>query len=84
MLYDSKRDDDDDDETIWLGRVMSKPEWDGMGEWKNDTGGRIERYGVLLVANEVTINIMWYERIGVNGEELEYHVALTDTHPVVK
>ena len=51
VLYDSMRDDDDNDDDIWLGRVKSKPEWCGKGVWKNDTGGRIERYGILLVAN---------------------------------
>ena len=63
---------------------MSKTEWGGQGVRKKDTGRRIERYGVSLVANEVAIDIVYYERIDYNGEEVEYNVARKDTHPVVK
>ena len=84
VLYESIRYDDEDDDVIWLGIVMSKPKWGGQCAWENDTGRRIEIYEVSLVANEVAINIMWYERIDLNGEELEYHVAQTDTNSVVQ
>ena len=34
VLYDSMSVDYDDDDSIWIGRVVSKPKWGGQDVWK--------------------------------------------------
>ena len=78
-------DGDDEDEPIWLGRVMSNPEWGGQGVFKNETT-RAKRYDneVVLQRNNHGIYIMWYEKIDINSDALEYHVSRTITKPAVQ
>ena len=64
------------DQPIWLGRVVSKPDLGGQGCWRNDTGKRAVFDGVPIERNEHAINIIWYEKINLNGRPgLEYHVS---------
>ena len=51
-------------EPIWLGRVMSNPEWGGQGVRKNTTT-RIQYCpeSMKISPKEVTINIMWYKKM---------------------
>ena len=59
VLFDS----DDATQPIWLGRVMSNPEWGGSGIYQNTTN-RVKKYnGVEVQKNEVAMYILWYDRI---------------------
>ena len=53
---------DDEIEHIWLGRVMSNPEWQGHGVHENKTGGKETFRGVGVDNGEVAIYVMWYEK----------------------
>ena len=78
-------DGDDEDEPIWLGRVLSNPDWGGQGVFKNETN-RSKRYGngVSINRNQIGIYIMWYEKIDLNSDELDYHISRTITKPAVQ
>ena len=82
VLFDSKM----EDEPIWLGRVMSNPEWwEGMGILLNNTRRkRTYDNGVEIGVNEVAIFVQWYEKIDINSDALEYHVSRTITKPAVQ
>jgi len=69
ILFDSKM----ADEPIWLGGVMSNPQWEGMGVLLKNTRrkGTYEN-GVEISANEVAIFVQWYEKIDINSRELTY------------
>ena len=79
--FDSKQ----EDEPIWLGRVMSNPEWGGMCILVNDTTRR-RTYDneVEIGINEVAICAQWYEKIDVNSRELIYRVSRTINEPQVQ
>ena len=58
-----------EDEPIWLGRVMSNPQWKGMGVLLNNTRRtRTFNNGVVIGVNEVAIFVQWYENIDLNSE----------------
>ena len=63
---------------------MSNAEWVGQGRKVNDTGCMIRIDGVVLGQCEVAINIMWYEKIDVNSDVIEYHVTRAGTHLVIQ
>ena len=75
-----------EDNQVWLGRIMSNPAWGGQGVRQNTTRG-IHSYSnktVKIGRNEVALNIMWYEAIGVGSESIEYqserlHITSLDT-----
>ena len=72
---------------IWLGRVIGNPDpvWKGKGVFKNDTGKTI-RYdtGVEIRPVQQGIFIMWYDKIDINSDDLDYHVSRTDVVPTVQ
>jgi len=72
-------------EPIWLGRVMSNTEWGGQGVWKNDTKKQ-KKYplGITVARNEVAIFVMWYEKIDINSDVLDYRISRDVTEPVVQ
>ena len=74
-----------EDEPIWLGRVMSNQEWEGMGVSVNNTR-RKQTYdnGVEIGMNEVAIFVQWYEKIDLNAQKLSYRVSRTITKPQVQ
>ena len=78
-------DGDDEDEPIWLGRVMLNPDWGGQGVWKNETS-RAKKCdnGAVIQRSQHGIYIMWYERIDIDSDELNYHVSRTITAPAVQ
>ena len=47
-------------------------------------GDTIQIDRVEIGRSEVSVNVMWYEKIDVNSDVLEYHVARTDIHPIVQ
>ena len=81
VLFDSKM----ADEPIWLGRVMSNPQWEGMGVLLNNTRRkRTYENGVEISANEVAIFVQWYEKIDINSSELTYRASSTINKPQVQ
>lgn len=62
----------DEDQPIWLGRTVTKPEWQNACVWKNDTGRQQDIEGAMIPAHTFAINIQWYTQkvIGI----LEYIV----------
>ena len=81
VLFDSKM----ADEPIWLGRVMSNPQWEGMGVLLNNTRRkRTYENGVEISANEVAIFVQWYEKIDINSSELTYRALSTINKPQVQ
>jgi len=73
-------------EPIWLGRILSNPEWGGRGVCKNETKKSIKYPSsrVTVGQNEVAMNVMWYERIDISSEELDYHISRDISEPVVQ
>ena len=81
VLFDSKM----EDEPIWLGRVMSNPEWEGMGILSNNTRRKLTYdNGVEIGVNEVAIFIQWYEKIDLNAGDLTYRVSREINKPQVQ
>ena len=81
VLFESKM----EDEPIWLGRVMSNPEWEGMCMMQNTTRGKkTYENGVEIGANEVAIFVQWYEKIDLNSNQLDYRVSRTIITPQVQ
>jgi len=81
VLFDSKM----ADEPIWLGRVMSNPQWEGMGVLLNNTRRkRTYENGVEISTNEVAIFVQWYEKIDINSSELTYRASSTINKPQVQ
>jgi len=81
VLFDSKM----EDEPIWLGRVMSNPEWEGMGILSNNTRRKLTYdNGVEIGVNEVAIFIQWYEKIDLNATDLTYRVSREINKPQVQ
>ena len=82
VLFDSE----DETEPIWLGRVISNPEWKGQGVLQNTTT-RTRKYArntVEVQKNEVALFVMWYEKIDVNSDACDYHVSRTITTPQIQ
>jgi hypothetical protein len=76
---------DDDDQQIWLGRIMSNPEWGGQGTRQNTTRRQHSYNGGMRVGpREAAMNIIWYESIGAGVGALEYHLSRVDTTPVIQ
>ncbi len=78
-------DSDDEGEPLWLGRIMSNSDWGGQGVYKNTTT-RIKTYDNVTVLhwNDVGIYVMWYEKIDLSSDDLDYHVSRTITKPTVQ
>ena len=78
-------DGDDETEPLWLGRVLSNPEWAGQGVKKNESGKQMKfANGTVLQRNDIGVYIMWYEKIDTESDALEYHVSRTITEPGVQ
>jgi len=75
---------DDDVEPIWLGRIMSNPDWSGQGVYENETRKRHSFHGVSIGRGEVGLYVMWYEKIDVMSERLEYWVSRSEKTPIVQ
>ena len=75
---------DDEVEPIWIGRIMSNPEWQGQGIHKNNSRRQASFGGVQVGRGEVALYVMWYEKINVMSGTLEYWVSRTDTEPIVQ
>ena len=74
-----------DDEPIWLDRVMSNPQREGMGVLLNNTR-RTWTYdnGVEIGMNEVAIFVQLYEHIDLNSRDLNYCVSRAINKPQVQ
>ena len=80
VIFDGKQ----DAQPIWLGRVMPNPAWGGQGVKLHK---KIEYYqpgNVRVMRNEVGINVIWYEKIDINSDALDYHISRVDTTPIVQ
>jgi hypothetical protein len=75
---------DDEVEPIWIGRIMSNPEWQGQGIYKNNSRRQASFGGVQVGRGEVALYVMWYEKINVMSDTLEYWVSRTETEPIVQ
>ena len=78
-------DSNDSEEPLWVGRVMSNPDWDGKGVWRNDsTRTKTFSNGVKINPGQHGIYVMWYEKIDILSDDLDYHVSRTGTKPDVQ
>ena len=75
---------DDELEPIWLGRVMPNPDWKGQGVYKNESSSKMIFKGVGVDKGEVAIYVMWYEKINVMSDKLEYWVSRSESEPIVQ
>ena len=75
---------DDELEPIWLGRVMSNPEWNGHDVYKNNNDGKLTFKGVGIGKGEVALNVMWHEKINVVSDKLEYWVSRSKQIPLYR
>ena len=78
------RKNDDDVEPIWLGRIMSNPDWQGQGVYQNESRQRSSFHGVAIGQGEVGLYVMWYEKIDIMSERLEYWVSRAEKTPIVQ
>ncbi|KAL7550152.1 hypothetical protein ACHAWF_013398 [Thalassiosira exigua] len=75
---------EDEEQHIWLGRVMSNPDWGGQGAYRNSSN-RIKNYeGVSIGKNEVAIFVMWYDKIDLASSTQDYYVSRTITKAIVQ
>jgi len=81
ILFDTS---EDQLEPIWLGRIMSNPAWQGQGVCKNDSKRIMTYDGVKVGKGEVGIYVMWYEKINVMSDSLEYWVSRSESKPMVQ
>ena len=81
ILFDTS---DDELEPIWLGRIMSNPEWQGQGVRKNNSRRIMSYDGVKVGKGEVGMYVMWYEKINVVSDSLEYWVSRSETKPILQ
>ena len=63
---------------------MSNPEWNEHGVYKNNGDGKLNFKGVAIGKGEVAVNVMWYEKINVMSDKLEYWVSRSETDPIVQ
>ena len=78
-------DSDEEDEPVWLGRVMPNPEWDGKGVFRNETSRAINFLnGIRIPPRNVAAYIMWYEKIDLMTNDLDYHISRTIIDPTVQ
>ncbi len=69
-------DSNDEDEPLWLGRVMPNPDWKNDGVFKNTThGAKKFDNDIIINRNDIALYIMWYKKIDVSSDALEYHVS---------
>ena len=74
----------DEVEPIWLGRVLPNPEWNGQGVCTNNSGKQVKFNGVSIGRGEVAIYVMWYEKLNVMSDKLEYGVSRSEREPLVQ
>ena len=78
-------DSDSEEEPVWLGRVMPNPEWGGKGVFRNETSRAINcPNGIIIAPRNVAAYIMWYEKIDLMTNDLDYHISRTITDPTVQ
>ena len=73
----------DEDQPFWLGRTLSKQEWDNQCIWYNDRGRNKTFEGAIIKNGKYGINVQWHTQkvIGI----LEYIVEGGDNaHPIVQ
>ena len=63
---------------------MSNLEWQGQGVYKNDSRRITSFRGVQVARGEVALCIMWYKKINVMSDALEYWVSRTETEPILQ
>jgi hypothetical protein len=75
-----------EDDQLWLGQIMFNPVWDGQGVCQNTACG-VHFYnskGLEIDHNEVAMNVVWYEQIGIGCDAMEYQIELTETNMIVQ
>ena len=75
---------EDEVEPIWLGRIMSNPKWKGQGVYKNKSNRNINFGGTRVSRGEVALYVMWYEKIDVMADRLQYCVSRSEPEPIVQ
>jgi len=63
VLYDSKK----SLQPIWLGRMLSNPDWAGKYSWVNDTSRWRKHLFTTIKPGQVGPYIQWYEKTNVNS-----------------
>jgi len=65
--------------------VMSNPAWEGQGVSTNATTNIVSYNSRVKVSKgEVAIFVMWYEKIDVMSDNLDYWVSRSETKPIVQ
>jgi hypothetical protein len=68
---------------FWIGRAISKSEWNNSCFYKNNTTRRKNLMGNLpLDPGEYAVNVQWYNQQDI-GSSLEYTVDRTNPYPIV-
>ena len=63
---------------------MPNPKWNGQGVWFNDSGKIVQFNDVPISRGEVAIYVMWYEKLNVMSDELEYVVSRSEREAIVQ
>jgi len=63
---------------------VSNPEWQNQGVYNNLDRQNVSFDGVRVNQGEVALYVMWYEKIDVVSNKLEYWVPRTETQPIVQ
>ena len=64
---------------------MSNGDYGGQGVWKNEsTRAKKCDNGTVIQCNQRGIYMMWYEKIDINSDQLNYHVSRTITKPAIQ
>ncbi len=59
-------------------------DWSGQGVYMNETRQQPSFHGVSIDRGEVGLYVMWYEKIDVMSERLEYWVSRSETTPLIQ
>ena len=63
---------------------MPNQEWGGQGVCVNVERGNMSFGGVQVGRGEVALCVMWYEKINVMSDRLEYLVSTSEVEPMVQ
>ena len=74
----------DEVEQVWLGKIMPNLDWGGQGVCVNVERGNMSFGGVQVGRGEVALYVMWYEKINVMSDRLEYLVSTSEVEPMVQ
>ena len=63
---------------------MANPDWQGHGVYKNESIQHSSFHGVAIAQGEVGLYVIWYEKIDIMSERLEYWVSRAGKTQIVQ